>query len=275
MFSSKLKAQANLFNICSILLNAVEKLLNEVERFQHFIQRTFASGLVISSGPRSLRETHTRAPFWNDRMDRLYVYNKVGSLLAVFAALEVLNDEDEKPGRGKRRQWIRRRGERASTKRAPTKSFSFLIHLWAFLSRRNFFSFFLLASGYFLSLFCKIVWTSWSKSRRPDILQPRKKLFCFAIVFGSSFIRWRNVVCSFQQSVKAVLRDNNYPMSFIPKLREGVNQTTRREQLQWLCSATVSTGRFRENRSHFETTKGQRSLQSTTNHQQPFSTPKS
>ena len=113
MFSAKLKAQANLFNICSISLNAVERLLNEVERFQRLIQQTFASGLVISSGPRSLHETHTRAPFWNDRMDRLYVYNKVGSLLAVFAALEVLNDEDEKPGRGKRRQWIRRRGERA------------------------------------------------------------------------------------------------------------------------------------------------------------------
>ena len=77
------------------------------------------------------------------------------------------------------------------------------------------------------------------------------------------------------QRVKAVLRDNNCPMTFNRKLREGVNQTTRREQLQWLCSAAVCTGRFRENRSHFETTKGQRSLQTTTNHQQPFSAPKS
>ena len=45
-------------------------------------------------------------------MDRSYVYNKVRSLLAVFVAFEVLNDEDEKPGRGTTRQWIRRRVER-------------------------------------------------------------------------------------------------------------------------------------------------------------------
>ena len=34
------------------------------------------------------------------------------SLLAVFVAFEVLNDENEKPGKGKTRQWIRRRDER-------------------------------------------------------------------------------------------------------------------------------------------------------------------
>ena len=35
------------------------------------------------------------------------------------------------------------------------------------------------------------------------------------------------------QRVKAVLQDNNYPMSFIQNyVREGVNQTTRRKQLQ-------------------------------------------
>ena len=45
-------------------------------------------------------------------MDRSYVYNKVRSLLAVFVAFEVLNNEDEKPGRGTTRQWIRRRDER-------------------------------------------------------------------------------------------------------------------------------------------------------------------
>ena len=52
-----LKALANGFNICfniySILLNAVGRLLNDVERgmskrFQHFIQQNLASGLVIS-----------------------------------------------------------------------------------------------------------------------------------------------------------------------------------------------------------------------------------
>ena len=36
------------------------------------------------------------------------------------------------------------------------------------------------------------------------------------------------------------------------------------------CSAAVCTWRFRQNGSHFETTKGQSSLQTTTNHQQPF-----
>ena len=34
------------------------------------------------------------------------------SLLAVFVAFEVLNGEDKKPGRGKTRQWIRRRDEK-------------------------------------------------------------------------------------------------------------------------------------------------------------------
>ena len=45
-------------------------------------------------------------------MARAYVYNKVRSLLAVFVAFEVLNHEDKKRGRGKTRQWIRRRDER-------------------------------------------------------------------------------------------------------------------------------------------------------------------
>ena len=45
-------------------------------------------------------------------MDRVYVYNKVRSLLAVFVAFEVLNGEDKKPGRGKTRQWIRWRDEK-------------------------------------------------------------------------------------------------------------------------------------------------------------------
>ena len=45
-------------------------------------------------------------------MDRGYVYNKVRSLLVVFVAFEVLNDEDKKTGREKTRQWISRRDER-------------------------------------------------------------------------------------------------------------------------------------------------------------------
>ena len=45
-------------------------------------------------------------------MARAYVYNKVRSLLAVFVAFEVSNHEDKKRGRGKARQWIRRRDER-------------------------------------------------------------------------------------------------------------------------------------------------------------------
>lgn len=45
-------------------------------------------------------------------MDHAYVYKKVRPLLAVFAAFEVLNDEDKKPRRERKRQWIRRRDER-------------------------------------------------------------------------------------------------------------------------------------------------------------------
>ena len=41
----------------------------------------------------------------------MHVY-KVRALLVVFVAFEVLNDEDRKRGRGKTRQWIRRRDER-------------------------------------------------------------------------------------------------------------------------------------------------------------------
>lgn len=81
------KAQANDFNICfnirSILLNAVKRLMNDVgevrwgevrwgewcwwwwdgKRFQYFIQQNFTIGLVITSGLSSTRETQTRAPF--------------------------------------------------------------------------------------------------------------------------------------------------------------------------------------------------------------------
>ena len=92
-------------------MSAVERLLNDVERwdgkrFQHFIQQNFASGLVISFGPRSTRETHTRTPFemteWITRM--FPTVRSSGSLLAVFVAFEVLTDEDEKPGRDETRQ---------------------------------------------------------------------------------------------------------------------------------------------------------------------------
>ena len=41
----------------------------------------------------------------------MHVY-KVRALLAVFVAFEVLNDEDRKRGRGKTKQWIRRKDER-------------------------------------------------------------------------------------------------------------------------------------------------------------------
>ena len=70
---SYVKALANGFNICfnilSILLNAVESLLNDVERwdgkrFQHFIQQNLASGLVISFRPQLFsRLRNARAPF--------------------------------------------------------------------------------------------------------------------------------------------------------------------------------------------------------------------
>ena len=56
------------------LLNAVERLLNDVEswdgkRFQHFIQQNFASGLVISfrpqifARPRHMQQSNARVPF--------------------------------------------------------------------------------------------------------------------------------------------------------------------------------------------------------------------
>ena len=39
-------------------------------------------------------------------MNDSYVYNKVGSVLAVFGAFEALNDELKKPGRGETKQWM-------------------------------------------------------------------------------------------------------------------------------------------------------------------------
>ena len=45
-------------------------------------------------------------------MARAYVYNKVRLLLAVFVGFKVLNHKDKKRGKGKTRQWIRRRDER-------------------------------------------------------------------------------------------------------------------------------------------------------------------
>ena len=54
--STQLKALANGFNIHSILLNALERLLNVLDggmgkRFQHFIQQNLESGLVITFRP--------------------------------------------------------------------------------------------------------------------------------------------------------------------------------------------------------------------------------
>ena len=116
-----LKALANGFNICfnihSILLNAVERLLHDVEhgmgkRFKHFIQQNLASGLVISFRPQLLAHMHARAPFRNDTMDRVYVYNKVRSLLAVFVAFEVLKDEDKKTQKGKDKAMDQKKGQK-------------------------------------------------------------------------------------------------------------------------------------------------------------------
>ena len=118
----KVKALANGFNICfnihSILLNAVVRLLNDVERwvskrFQHFIQQNLASGLVISFRPQLFSCLRHARRHFEMTMARAYVYNKVRSLLAVFVAFcSHLNHEDKKGGKGKTRQWIRRRDER-------------------------------------------------------------------------------------------------------------------------------------------------------------------
>ena len=45
-------------------------------------------------------------------MDCIHIFNNVRAILAVFVAFEVFSDEDKNPGRGKTRQWIRRREER-------------------------------------------------------------------------------------------------------------------------------------------------------------------
>ena len=44
------------------------------------------------------------------QMDRAYVYKKVRSLLAVFVAVEVLNDEDEKTQKGKDKAMDQKKG---------------------------------------------------------------------------------------------------------------------------------------------------------------------
>ena len=77
------------------------------------------------------------------------------------------------------------------------------------------------------------------------------------------------------QRVKAVLRDNNYPMPFIRNCERALTKQTTENNFNStsICSAAVRTGRFRENRPHFETAKGRSSLQTTTKHQQPFSAP--
>ena len=43
-------------------------------------------------------------------MDRAYVYNKVRSLLVVFVAFEVLNDEDKQTRKGKDKAMDQKKG---------------------------------------------------------------------------------------------------------------------------------------------------------------------
>ena len=100
------KALADGFNIHSILLNAVEKLLNDVERWDGQTVSTFHSTKLSEWLGNQVQApalcTHARAPFGNDTMDRAYVYNKVRSLLEVF--VDVLNDEDKKNSEGERQE---------------------------------------------------------------------------------------------------------------------------------------------------------------------------
>ena len=201
-----IKALANGFNICfnilSILLNAVERLFNDVERwdgkrFQHFIQQNFASGLVISFC------TH-EAPFWNDTMDHAYVYNKVRSLLisrpslrpqALYFHLNILFSMLKYVF-----QFCVSDFSLFAIVVVPqTASLFQLIYERFYLARLPFwFLCFVRQRCFFfpscsVDLFCKIVWRvivlhcrlSWSKYYRPDVPQPRTKLFCFATVFAS------------------------------------------------------------------------------------------
>ena len=95
-----IKALANGFNICfniySILLNAVGRLLNDVERgmskrFQHFIQQNLASGLVISFRSQLFsRLRHARAPFRNNNGSRVSLQQSslVFSIFCSFLSFE-------------------------------------------------------------------------------------------------------------------------------------------------------------------------------------------
>ena len=153
------------------------------KRFQHLIQQNLASGLIISFRPQFFsRLRHARAPFWNDN-GRAYVYNKVRSLLAVFVAFEVLNHEDEKRGRRKTRQWIRRRDERgyfnnivkelAIEDAAQYKDMPFSNEYWATSNRILLVNKSLVRIKLFLE-----------RKISPDN-KPHTKLSCFATVFLS------------------------------------------------------------------------------------------
>ena len=120
----------------------------------------------------------------------------------------------------------------------------------------------------------KFKWMFTENRHSPTVITISFPLTLCAIKETWSTLSWKEQK-KFQEEEKQWVKHKPFcEIIIIPclsKLQEGVNQTTCREQLQWLCSAAVCTERFLENRSHFETTKGQSSFQTTTKHQQPFS----
>ena len=73
------------------------------------------------------------------------------------------------------------------------------------------------------------------------------------------------------QRVIAVLWYSNYPISFIQNCERALTKQPAENNFNGSLVLPYVPVRFQENRSHFETTKSQSSLQTTTNHQQPFS----
>jgi len=101
-----------------------------------------------------------------------------------------------------------------------------------------------------------LIWTVFNKDRNCPIWI---KIGQFVSANEVKLLTFRRLSKATQTFRRSAERFRKFPKTlvFYSKLREGVNQTTRRGQLQWLCSAAVCTESFRGNRSHFETTKGQ------------------
>ena len=75
------------------------------------------------------------------------------------------------------------------------------------------------------------------------------------------------------QRVKAVLRDNNYPMCFIRNCERALTQQPAEDNFNGFVVLPYVQGVSEKIGRILKQQKGQSSLQTTTNHQQPFSVP--